>query len=216
MTSPRGFPCCPQHPRYWSIYTYIFKSFWDRGLTLQTNAALGRFLRPHEVVFASAAFLCDRHAELPGILGRNTIAPYLRQGHDDLRRDLDYLGQRLGGYGQVYRGAMADLGLILRAELTPGARLDAPMGDLGASIADAFGRAIAGTAYARQYAGQTEGTITVGVVRELAQASCFCRLARGEPNATCLWTRCSGARSRHTKRTGCTPAASWCLAEGLG
>ncbi len=172
-----GLPVLSQHPRYWSIYAYIVKSFWDRRLAPQTNAALGRFLRPHEVVFASAALLCDRHAELPGILGRNTIAPYLRQGHDDLRLDLDYLAQPLGGYGQVYRGAMADLGLILRAELTPGARLDAPLGELGASVADAFGRAIAGITYARQYAGQTEGTIPLGVVKELAQASCFCRLA---------------------------------------
>ena len=172
-----GLPVLSQHPRYWSIYTHIVKSFWDRGLTPQTNAALGRFLRPHEMIFASAALLCDRHPEPPGILGRNTIAPYLRQGHDDLRLDLEYLGESLGGYAQVYRGAMADLGLILRAELTPGARLDAPMGELGASVADAFGQAIRGTTYARQHAGQTEGTIPLGVVKELAQASCFCRLA---------------------------------------
>ncbi len=171
-----GLPVLSQHPRYWSIYTYIVKSFWDRGLTPQTTVRLGRFLKPHEVVFASAALLCDRHPELPGIIGRDTIAPHLREARDDLRLDLDYLGQNLGGYGQVYRGAMADLGLILRAELTPGARVDAPMGDLGASIANAFGRAIAGTTYARQHAGQTEGTIPLGVVRELAQASCFCRL----------------------------------------
>lgn len=174
-----GLPVLSRHPRYWSIYTYIVKSFWDRKLTPQTNAALGRFLRSHEVVFASAVLLCDRHAELPGVIGRNTIAPYLQEGHDDLRLDLDYLAQPLGGYGQVYRGAMADLGLILRAELTPGARLDAPLGDLGASVADAFGRAIARTTYARQYAGQTEGTIPLAVVKELAQASCFCRLAEG-------------------------------------
>ncbi len=44
-------------------------------------------------------------------------------------------------------------------------------------MAEAFGQAIAGTTYARQHAGQTGGTIPLGVVRELAQASCFCRLA---------------------------------------
>lgn len=174
-----GLPVASQHPRYWSIYTYIVKSYWDRQLKPQTNAALGPFLKSHEVIFASAALLCDRHSELPGILGRNTIAPYLRAGHDDLELGLDYLAERLGGYAQVYRGAMIDLDLILRAELTPGVDLDAPMGELGASVAGAFGRAIAGTTYAQKYAGQTQGAIPLAVVRELAQVSCFCQLREG-------------------------------------
>jgi hypothetical protein len=161
------------------MYTHIVKSFWDRGIAPQNAAALSRFFRPHEIVFAAAALLCDRHSELPGIIGRDTIAPYLKEGHEDLRLDLDYLDQRLGGYGQVYRGGMADLGLILRAELNPKARLDAPFGELGASVADAFRDAISGTTYARRHAGQTEGTIPLGVIRELGQVSCFCRLADG-------------------------------------
>lgn len=86
------------------------------------------------------------------------------EGRDDLELDLDYLDQRLGGYGQVYRGAMGDIGLIIRAENTPGARLDAPLGDLGASVADAFGRAISGTTYAREYADRTDGTIPLAVI----------------------------------------------------
>jgi len=171
-----GLPVLSQHPRYWSMYTYIVKSYWDRRITPQTNAGLGHFLRPHEIAFAAAALRCQRHPELPGIIGRDTIAPYLAQGRSTLRLDLDYLGQRLGGYAQVYRGAMADLGLILRADLTPGAMLDAPFGGVGASVADAFRDAIAATTYAKRYAGKTEGTIPLDVIDELAQVSCFCRL----------------------------------------
>ena len=174
-----GLPVLSQHPRYWSIYTYIIKHYWDLGLTPQTNAGLGRFLKPHEIVFASAALLCQDHPELPGILGRNSLAPHLREAPDDMPMDLPYLDQRLGGYGQVYRGAMSDLGLILSAENNPGARLDAPLGALGAAVADTFAKSIAGTTYARDHADQTEGSIPLGVIRELSEASCFHRLAAG-------------------------------------
>ena len=174
-----GLPVASQHPRYWSIYTYIVKRFWDTGQTPQTNTALGRYLKPRELVFATAALLCDEHRELPGIIGRNTIAPQLAEGHPDLQLDLDYLGQGLGGYGQVYRGAMGDLGLILHEENNPGVRLDAPFGELGASVADTFAKAIAGTAYARDHADQTEGAIPLAVVKELSEVSCFHRLAAG-------------------------------------
>jgi len=172
-----GLPVLSRHPRYWSLYTYAVKRFWDTGRTPQNNVALGRFVRPHEVVFATAALLCDRHEELPSIIGRDTFVPWLNQHPDgDLPLDLNYLQQSLGGYGQVYRGAMGDLGLILLADNNPTVRLDAPFGDVGKALADAFEAAIAGTTWARQYRDQVEGTIPLGVVRELAQASCFCRL----------------------------------------
>ena len=173
-----GLAVLSRHPRYWSIYTYIIKRFWVTKQVPQTNAMLGRFLKAHEVVFACASLLCQRHGELPGIIGRNTFAPKLREiGNDDIPIDLDYLEQRLGGYGQVYRGAMADLGLVVLAENNPGVRLDAPFGELGSAVADGFAHAISGTTYWREFRDQTEGSIPLGVIRELAEASCFCRLA---------------------------------------
>lgn len=72
-----GLPVLSQHPRYWSIYTWSVKRYWDRGLRPQTNAGLGRFLRRQELAFASAALLCGAHDELPGIIGRNAIVPHL-------------------------------------------------------------------------------------------------------------------------------------------
>lgn len=174
-----GLPVLSQHPRYWSIYTWSIKRYWDRGLRPQTNAGLGRFMRRQELAFASAALLCVAHDELPGIIGRNAIMPHLRGTPDGLHLDLPYLEQRMGGYGQVYRGGMAALGLVLPAELNPQAPLDAPLGELGASVADAFGAAIADTAYMRDYANLDDGTIPLEVLRELADVSCFHHLAAG-------------------------------------
>jgi hypothetical protein len=193
-----GLPVLSQHPRYWSAYTFIVKRFWDLGITPQTNPALGRFLRPHEIVFASASLLCQEHGELPGILGRNTLAPFLRPGPEQLSLDLEYLDQSLGGYGQVYRGAMADLGLVLPAEANPKARVDAPMGQLGTALAEAFAASIAGTTYAREHLDQTEGTIPIDVIRELGEASCFHRLAGGGPERDLLVEILTGtAQSPH-------------------
>jgi len=174
-----GLPVLSQHPRYWSIYTWSMKRYWDRGLRPQTNAGLGRFLRRQELAFASAALLCGAHDELPGIIGRNAIVPHLRGSPDGLHLDLPYLEQRMGGYGQVYRGGMAALGLVLPAELNPRTPLDAPLGELGASLADAFGAAIAETAYIRDYADLADGTIPLEVLRELAEVSCFHHVASG-------------------------------------
>jgi len=176
-----GLPVLSRHPRYWSIYTYIVMRFWDSKRSPQNNAALGRFLKPRETVFACAALLCPRHGELPGIVGRDTFVPWLRSHPDeDLPIDLQYLQQSLGGYGQIYRGAMADLGFILLAENNPKARLDAPFGEVGNAVAESFGSAIAKTTYAKNYAEQDSGTIPLGVVRELAEESCFCRLIEHE------------------------------------
>jgi hypothetical protein len=174
-----GLPVASRHPRYWSIYTYAIKQFWDSKRIPQNNAALGRFLKTREVVFACAALSCRHHPELSGIVGQDTLGPWVRahaSGSDELPLDLHYLKQAMGGYGQIYRGAMADLDLVVLAENNPKARLDAPFGNLGAAVADNFGQAIAGTTYARRYADQVTGSIPMGVVKELAEASCFCRL----------------------------------------
>jgi hypothetical protein len=182
-----GLPVQSRQPRYWSIYTYIVQRFWESKRSPQNNAALGRFLKPRETIFACAALVCPRHGELPGIVGRDTFVPWLRNHpDDDLPLDLRYLQQPLGGYGQIYRGAMADLGLILLAENNPEARLDAPFGELGSAVAESFGAAIATTTYAKRYADRDAGTIPLGVVRELAEASCFCRLVEHEPERDLL------------------------------
>lgn len=92
----------------------------------------------------------------------------------------------MGGYGQVYRGGMTALGLALPAELNPTTRLDAPLGELGASLADACGAAIADTTYVRDYVDMVDGTIPLGVLRELAEASCFHHVGAGGPERDLL------------------------------
>jgi len=174
-----GLPVLSRHPRYWSLYMYIIKRFWDSKRSPQNNAALGRFLKSREIVFALAALRCTRHGDVPltGVVGRNSLTPWLTGGREDaLPLDLPYLEQHLGGYGQIYRGALIDLGLILPDTDNPRARLDAPFGDLGAAVAERFAAAIAGTEYARKYAERDEGTIPLQVIDELSEASCFCRL----------------------------------------
>jgi len=174
-----GLPVLSRHPRYWSFYTFVIKQFWDQNRQPQNNSALGRFLRPREVAFASAALRCTQHGdvEFPNILGRNTFVPwFLANPFADIPLDMKYLEQSLGGYGQVYRGALQDLGLVLGAENNREAPLDAPFAEWGAAVAEAFGAAIAGTTYAKRYLTQDSGTIPFEVVRELGEASCFCRL----------------------------------------
>lgn len=172
-----GLPVLSRHPRYWSFYTFVIWQFWLQKRQPQNNAALGRFLRPREVVFACAALLCDKHGEFPNILGRNVLMPWLqRHPNDDVPLDLTYLRQSLGGYSQVYRGALQDLGLVLGAGNNREVRLDAPFDDWGRAVAEAFRDSIAGTIYAQRYLNQDNGTIPRGVVRELAEVSCFCRL----------------------------------------
>lgn len=39
-----GLPVLSRHPRYWSLYTFLTKQYWDSGWTPQANAALGRYL----------------------------------------------------------------------------------------------------------------------------------------------------------------------------
>src|SRR4051812_48888248 len=138
-----GLPVLSRHPRYWSFYTFVIKQYWDQQRQPQNNAALGRFLRPREVVFACAALVCQQHTiDFTTVLGRDTFVPWLNQNaNDDLPLNLDYLVQSLGGYGQVYRGALQDLGLVLGAENNTEARLDAPFDTWGSAVADAFGAA---------------------------------------------------------------------------
>lgn len=174
-----GLPVASRHPGYWAAYVFFIKRFWDLGLTPQTTTALGRFLRPHELVFACANLMCPDHAELPAILGRNTLAPMLRGKPETIPLDIGYLQNGLGGYGQVYRGAMAALELVLLDDANPKARVDAPMGELGNALADAFAGVLSGTAYARDHLDQMEGAVPRGVVEELAQAACFHHLAAG-------------------------------------
>lgn len=80
-----GLPVLSRHPRYWSIYTYLIKQYWDRKRIPQTNVALGRFLKTHEIVFACAALLCARHKPLIGVAGSDTFRPWLSDnGHTDI------------------------------------------------------------------------------------------------------------------------------------
>ncbi len=195
-----GLPVLSRHPRYWSIYTFLIKRFQDRGThTNKTNnAALGRYLKAHEIVFGCAALMCPHHNQEPlrSVIGADTFNPWLSKNrHLSPRAQLptsltgelgEYLQQSLGGYGQVYRGAMIDLELILPFEMNPKAKFDVVYGEVGTAVADTFAEAIAHTRYVREYLDKDDVTIPLDVIEELGAASCFCQLRTHEPERKLL------------------------------
>lgn len=184
-----GLPVVARHPRYWSMYAWIIHRF-SQSESAKTNRALGAYLKPREAVFACAAFLHHPppEPELTDVIGRNTFVPRLRDRTGDLFPiPVDYLEQRLGGYGQVYRGAMSDLDIVALDVATPAGTCDLPFGELGVEVAEAFGAAIADTEYARYYADDPyPEAIPIEVLHELGEASCFCRLVAHEPERALL------------------------------
>ena len=184
-----GLPVVARHPRYWSMYAWIIHRF-SQSESAKTNRALGAYLKPRESAFACAAFLHHPppEPELSDVIGRNTFVPRLRDRSGDLFPiPLDYLEARLGGYGQAYRGAMADLGIVALDVATPAGMCDLPFSELGVEVAEAFGAAIADTEYARHYADDPHPEVVpIEVLRELGEASCFCRLAGHGPERSLL------------------------------
>jgi hypothetical protein len=72
---------------------------------------------------------------------------------------------------------MFKLGIILPADYNLPVKMDAPWGDLGAALADAFGRAVEGTEYIQKYMDRDDiEAVPREVIQELAGVSCFCRL----------------------------------------
>lgn len=184
-----GLPVLSRHPRYWSIYTYLIKQYWDRKRMPQNNTALGRFIKTREIVFACAALLCPRHNHKPllSIVGSRTFRPWLSdKQHTDIPISASgplgaYIQSGMGGYGQIYRQAMSELGLILLAEDNARVRMDAPFSEIGVAVAQAFEAAIADTVYVRRHLDQDEGNVPMDVVRELGEVSCFCQLTHHAP-----------------------------------
>ncbi len=191
-----GLPVLSRHPRYWSIYTYLVKRFQDtRAYTSKTsNTALGRYLKAREIVFSCAALQCPNHQHEPlrNVLGSDTFGPWLRDNPSALiPTDLDgelgkYLKQLLGGYGQVYRGAMIDLELICPDDMNPEANFDVVYGKVGAAVAETFASAIAKTRYVREFIDKDDAAVPLGVIQELAEVSCFCQLRNHEPERKLL------------------------------
>lgn len=216
-----GLPVLSRHPRYWSIYTYLIKYFQDtRTYTNKTtNAALGRYLKSREIVFGCAALMCPHHGHEPlrNVLGSDTFAPWL-SNHKHLPTPVQlptslegelgrYLQQSLGGYGQVYRGAMIDLELILPAEMNPEVKFDVVYGEVGAAVANTFGKAISHTRYVREYLDKDDIAIPLDVIEELGIASCFCQLRHHEAERTLLADVLLGRAQQDDTKTHAQDAA---------
>lgn len=192
-----GLPVLSRHPRYWSIYTYLIKRFQDtqKPTTATKNPVLGRYLKSREIVFASAALLHHLPESLRNVVGSDTLGPWLRRHQSaatslpvNLEGELgNYLQQPMGGYGQIYRGAMADLELILRPEnIREDISFDIAWGELGAAVANTFASAIAETRYVKEFIDKDIDEIPLNVVKELGEVSCFCLLRHHEPERRLL------------------------------
>jgi len=217
-----GLPALSRHPRYWSIYTFLIKRFQNRGThsNKTTNAALGRYLKAREIVFGCAALMCPRHTQEPlrGVLGSDTFNPRLVRKRTlsppallptSLNGELgNYLLQSLGGYGQVYRGAMIDLELILPAEMNPKAKFDVVYGEVGNAVANTFAEAIAHTRFVREYLDKDDVSIPLDVVEELGAVSCFCQLRNHEPERKLLTEVLLGRAQQNDTKTHAQDAAT--------
>ncbi|GER89801.1 hypothetical protein KDW_39630 [Dictyobacter vulcani] len=192
-----GLPVLSRHPRYWSIYTYLIKRFQDTQKPTKTtkNPVLGRYLKSREIVFASAALLHHLPEFLRNVVGSDTLGPWLRRNQStttslpvSLEGELgSYLQQSMGGYGQIYRGAMADLELVLHPEnIREDIYFDIAWGELGTVVANTFASAIAETRYVKEFIDKDIDEIPLNVVRELGEVSCFCLLRHHEPERRLL------------------------------
>jgi len=76
------------------------------------------------------------------------------------------------------------------------AHLDAPFGDLGKSLAEAFGGAIAGTRYAREFADQTEGSIPLSCSGNSVRRAAFTGWRRAESERDLLVAVLLGNRQK--------------------
>jgi len=185
-----------------------------------TNAALGRYLKSREIVFGCAALMYSRHGHEPlrNVLGSDTFSPWLSHNKHvsppaqlptSLEGELgQYLQQPLGGYGQVYRGAMIDLELILPADDNPKAKFDVVYGEVGAAVAKTFAEAISHTRYVREYLDKDDIAIPLDVMEELGAASCFCQLRNHEAERTLLTDVLLGRAQQNDTKTHAQDAAT--------
>jgi hypothetical protein len=167
------------HPRYLSFYAFLLDEFWRRDLP-RTPAAFSRFLRPREAIYAIGAHLCDQPehdagSPMQAIVGSGKAGAIARSDDESFDPGLDYVKNRLGGYGLYYASTLADFGLSQRSTPDAGLPFDAPT-PRGREVAGAFRSAIEDTDYYQQHFDHDDAQVPRAAVEEYIRRACLCQL----------------------------------------
>ena len=169
-----------ERARYFSIYPWMLWLFAERRLPA-TPAALDEFIRRREFELCLAMKLC-RHCEVASAIGSRSAGPRITAGEDPIERDVS-IRTAMGGFGLYYRsplealGAIAPAGTALGPEEMPTPIEVLAQNDLARELAQSFHTAIEDTEYFRHYE-RTDDPIPRGVLEELADRICLCRLPK--------------------------------------
>ncbi len=171
------------HPRYWSFYAFVVDEFWKRDLP-RNGANFRHFMRQKESIFSVAGHLCNNpmHRGMP--IGSRRVGPLVAEGRTSYSTNFDYMKSSGGGYGLYYATAMQATGVVRLADKDLGLPIDAVTPGLGAEVAESFRNAISGTKYWREFFDRDD--VPAGVVEELSEVSCLCRLRNNAPDRNVL------------------------------
>jgi hypothetical protein len=174
-----GILALSQRARYLSFYPFLLAEYQAHKLH-PSNNVLSTFVKAREYEYGLAVQLCPNGcgSRWSAVVGKNRVEPAVRYGADPLPRG-ESVQSFLGGYNLYYRSPLIDLQIVapLGTQLTT---TRTPVDVLRqdewvTALAGHFASAIRDTAYYRQYFWST-GPIPLAVLREYAEAACFCRL----------------------------------------
>lgn len=174
-----GILALSQRARYLSFYPFLLAEYQAHKLP-PSNNVLSTFVKAREYEYGLAVQLCPNGcgSRWSAVVGKNRVEPAVRFGADPLPRG-ESVQSFLGGYNLYYRSPLIDLQVVapLGTQLTT---TRTPVDVLRqdewvTALAGHFASAIRDTAYYRQYFWGT-GPIPLAVLREYAEAACFCRL----------------------------------------
>jgi len=172
-----GINVLTYHPRYWSFYSWVLSSFWDRELP-RSKPSFRAFYRPREALYAAACLSCDlaEHETLVGtIVGAQKVKGKLGEtGYDP---QFEYIKEPLGGYGLYYRSTMEAMGALVVAGRDNAFPWDAPT-PVGRALAFAFEQAVKATTIGQRLTRDDVETPATGEeLREFARQACLCQLS---------------------------------------
>lgn len=172
-----GVLALSERARYLAIYPFLLSEYQRRRLAAD-NASLGEFIRLREYELCLAMQLCPR-CDAARAIGSDRARPDARAEPDEFRRRFS-VESSMGGYGLYYRSPLVELDVVIPAGAALGekaTRVDVlhPESDHANALAEAFREAIGDTTYAKHFMHGVD-PIPIGVIRELAERACLCRL----------------------------------------
>lgn len=156
--------------RYYSFWAWVLHGFIHDESASHTQRGFYRWLRGPEAMLIFSHFA---HGHESGVAGTNLGQPKWQRGKPETYPlDWESLDSVHGGaYELYYRGPLADMDIIRQ---DPEGLHDLLQRPVGTALAEAYGRAVGTTAYARSDPKPTQ--VTRENIEEFAQTGCLCRL----------------------------------------